>query len=169
MSRCLAEMPIIPISTKALGNRAPSARRGTLRPWGAHTPWGSDALATVTPMWPAPPQVAPRPPAPAWNNQHSGAVCRISAVPQWASFCSNSTSSSPPPPAFKLLLASGEGVTVSMGQGVHWWGDSDERSCAVPIPLIPGLFSPLRYHLPSVEKGGEWKPEPRDPLHHHPH
>lgn len=35
--------------------------------------------------------------------------------------------------------------------------------------LIPRIPSLLRYHLPSVEEGGEWKPEPSDPLHHHPY
>lgn len=57
----------------------------------------------------------------------------------------------------------------STGQGVHWRGDLGEWNCAVPHPLILGLFSTLRYHLPPMEKGGEWKPEPCDPLHHYPY
>lgn len=76
----------------------------------------------------------------------------------------------PPPPALPSVPQAPIGFLwgaclVSTERGVPWRGDSGVGS--VPS-LTSGPFSTLRYHLPSVEKGREWKPEPSDSLYHHP-
>ena len=76
-----------------------------------------------------------------------------------------------------LLSASSPGPLTSFGgasrqpgrEKVAGGGHSEVGTAGLFPSLIPQLPSPLRYHLPSVEEGGEWKPEPSDPLHHHPY
>lgn len=138
-----------------------------------HTPWGSNGLTTVTSMLPAPPQVAPRPPAPALEQSAFLELCIEFRQ------CHNGPLSAPTPPPlhrFPQLSNScwlpGERVSNQELAGSEEFirGEIQTSSvCCSPPPLTLDLVSNLRYHLPSMEKGGERKPESSDSLHYHPH
>lgn len=75
----------------------------------------------------------------------------------------------PRPSGSRWLPFGGQSAVSIRSRGGHWRGRSDVGMARLSPSVIPRPLSPLRYHLPSVEEGRQWKPEPSDSLHHHPH
>lgn len=134
-------------------------------PWGIQWPYHSNFNVACTPAG------GPKTSCPSLGT--------ISILKLWVEFrqCHNGPLSAPTPPPFHRFpqlsnscwLPREGGSDQELARSEEFIRGEIQTSSVCCPPFTLDLVSTLRYHLPSMEKGGERKPESSDSLHYHPH